>query len=52
MSTEPCSWSGVGLHFPQIDEDISVDDLLRGGPAPRHSHLIRTGFEKAPSHAD
>lgn len=40
---------GIGMHWPQIDEDISVEDLLRGGPAPRHSHLIRTGFEETPS---
>ena len=26
---------GYGIHWPQIDEDLSVDGLLRGAPAPR-----------------
>ena len=25
---------GRGIHWPQIDEDLSVDGLLRGAPAP------------------
>ena len=27
--------AGYGIHWPQIDEDLSVDGLLRGAPAPR-----------------
>ncbi|MCC6409382.1 MAG: DUF2442 domain-containing protein [Planctomycetes bacterium] len=26
--------AGVGIHWPRIDEDISVAGLLAGGPAP------------------
>jgi hypothetical protein len=40
---------GEGMHWPQIDEDIAVADMLHGGPAPRHSHLIRTGHEQRPA---
>jgi hypothetical protein len=25
---------GVGIHWPDVDEDLSVDGLLRGQPAP------------------
>ncbi len=27
--------AGFGIHWPDIDEDLSVDGLLRGAPAPR-----------------
>jgi hypothetical protein len=26
---------GFGIHWPSIDEDLSVDGLLRDAPAPR-----------------
>jgi len=26
---------GYGIHWPDIDEDLSTEGLLRGGPAPR-----------------
>jgi hypothetical protein len=26
---------GYGIHWPDIDEDLSVEGLLRGAPAPR-----------------
>ena len=26
---------GFGIHWPDIDEDLSTDGLLRGAPAPR-----------------
>ena len=29
------SGAGFGIHWPQIDEDLSVDGLLRGAPAVR-----------------
>ena len=29
--------SGYGIHWPEIDEDLSVEGLLRGAPAPRVS---------------
>jgi hypothetical protein len=28
---------GYGLHWPDIDEDLSTEGLLRGAPAPRRS---------------
>jgi len=27
--------SGQGVHWPEVDEDISVEGMLRGIPAPR-----------------
>ena len=29
--------AGFGIHWPDIDEDLSVEGLLRGAPAPRAS---------------
>ena len=29
--------AGYGIHWPEIDEDLSVEGLLRGAPAPRIS---------------
>ena len=26
---------GLGIHWPDVDEDISADGMLHGGPAPR-----------------
>jgi len=31
---EPCG-GGYGIHWPDLDEDLSTDGLLRGAPAPR-----------------
>jgi len=28
---------GFGIHWPDIDEDLSTEGLLRGAPAPRAS---------------
>jgi hypothetical protein len=28
--------AGYGVHWPEIDEDLSTEGLLRGAPAPRH----------------
>ncbi|HVP42317.1 MAG TPA: DUF2442 domain-containing protein [Terriglobales bacterium] len=28
------SAGGYGIHWPEIDEDLSVEGLLRGAPAP------------------
>lgn len=27
--------AGYGIHWPEIDEDLSAEGLLRGSPAPR-----------------
>ena len=29
------SGGGYGIHWPDIDEDLSTEGLLRGAPAPR-----------------
>lgn len=31
---EPCG-GGYGIHWPQLDEDLSTEGLLRGAPAPK-----------------
>ena len=31
---------GYGLHWPEIDEDLSTEGLLRGAPAPRASETV------------
>ena len=28
---------GYGIHWPEVDEDLSSEGLLRGSPAPRQS---------------
>jgi hypothetical protein len=33
------SGGGYGIHWEEIDEDLSTEGLLRGSPAPR-SHLV------------
>jgi len=30
---------GFGIHWPDIDEDLSTEGLLRGAPAPRLAQL-------------
>ncbi len=32
---------GYGIHWPDVDEDLSTEGLLRGAPAPR-SKLAKT----------
>lgn len=34
------SGAGYGIHWPEMDEDLSTEGLLRGAPAPRSS-LVR-----------
>jgi len=29
------SAAGYGIHWPDVDEDLSTEGLLRGSPAPR-----------------
>lgn len=31
------SGGGFGIHWPDIDEDLSTEGLLRGAPAPRQN---------------
>lgn len=38
-SSQRAKWEicggGYGIHWPEIDEDLSTEGLLRGAPAPR-----------------
>jgi len=29
--------AGYGIHWPDVDEDLSTEGLLRGAPAPRRA---------------
>jgi len=31
---------GYGIHWPDVDEDLSTEGLLRGAPAPQHSARV------------
>jgi hypothetical protein len=31
---------GIGIHWPDIDEDISIEGMLYGAPAPRPLALV------------
>ena len=33
--------AGYGIHWPDLDEDISTEGLLSGARPPRNSHLWR-----------
>ena len=32
--------AGYGIHWPDVDEDLSVKGLLRGAPAPQLKTLV------------
>src|SRR5436305_10913162 len=34
--------AGYGIHWPDIDEDLSTEGLLRGAPAPRARQAVDT----------
>lgn len=40
-STQRQNWKisggGYGIHWPEVDEDLNTDGLLRGAPAPKAS---------------
>ncbi len=38
------SGGGYGIHWPDIDEDLSTEGLLRGAPAPRKHPAQKTGW--------
>jgi hypothetical protein len=33
------SGAGYGIHWPDIDEDLSTEGLLRGAPAPKSQFI-------------
>ena len=36
---------GYGIHWPDIDEDLSTEGLLRGAPAPRPRQIESAGHD-------
>ena len=46
---ESCG-GGYGIHWPEIDEDLSTEGLLRGSPAPSTAKKkpIRKSIKRAP----
>jgi hypothetical protein len=30
---------GIGIHWPELDEDISIEGMLGGSPAPRPKRI-------------
>jgi len=32
--------AGYGIHWPDLDEDLSTEGLLRGAPAPQHATKV------------
>ena|ERR1017187_4301293 len=38
--------TGRGVHWPDVDEDISVEGLLHGSPAPRPRIRERAGISR------
>jgi hypothetical protein len=41
---QPCA-AGYGIHWPDLDEDLSTEGLLRGAPAPGVAER-RTGHSR------
>ena len=33
---------GFGIHWPDVEEDLSTEGLLRGARSPQASHLMRS----------
>jgi hypothetical protein len=42
---------GHGVHWPEVDEDISADGMLTGTPAPRPAHGARQPRSKRPANS-
>ena len=38
---------GYGIHWPDIDEDLSTEGLLRGAPAPRPAPSKESGKKQS-----
>ena len=49
-ATERKNWhvagGGYGIHWPDIDEDLSTEGLLRGAPAPRSRRVDESDNNK------
>jgi hypothetical protein len=40
---------GIGIHWPDIDEDIAVEDLLHGRPSGESPESLRRWLEARPA---
>ena len=38
---------GYGIHWPDLDEDLSTEGLLRGAPAPRSRPVEEAGHRQS-----
>ncbi len=36
---------GYGIHWPDVDEDLSTEGLLRGAPAPKELRTVAVGLK-------
>lgn len=41
---------GEGVHWPEVDEDISIEGMLHGVPARRPRRVARLGVRRQPRH--
>ena len=41
--------TGQGVHWPEVDEDISVEGMLHGTPAPRPQSVAAQGSARVPN---
>jgi hypothetical protein len=41
--------NGVGIHWPDLDEDISVENLLRGSPSGESQRSLKRWLEQRPT---
>src|SRR6266704_344063 len=37
---------GYGIHWPDLDEDLSTEGLLRGAPAPGHPSMMASALSR------
>lgn len=51
-STQRSNWrlvaAGAGIHWPDLDEDISVDNLLAGKPSGESQRSFKQWLERNP----
>ena len=43
---------GQGIHWPDLDEDISVENLLQGKPSGESQRSLRAWLDRRPSRGD
>ena len=52
-ATQRANWrligEGYGVHWPDVDEDISADGMLNGTPAPRPAQQARESKSTGPA---